>query len=100
MAKNVGENQIHEITLTMPYDLSGQTLTVVYVDDQDHSTTTGGAATGDSTGNDVVITTDLAAQSITPGLYDLEVRYDDSGTTRQLTLDGEEEVYVLDAQSV
>jgi len=99
MSQTIAENQIHIITLTMPFDLSGRTLQVHYVS-RGKGITQGGTATGDVEGADVTITTDLAAEGITPGSYRLEVTYDDSGTHRELALQGTTRIRVHDATAI
>jgi hypothetical protein len=100
MSKKVGENQIHEVTVTMPYDLSGHTLEAQYVSLSDGSVTAGASATGSTEGVQVSFSTDLGAKSIDPGVYDLEVHYDDGGTDRQLQLEGDTVIYIQDANSI
>jgi len=96
----VAEDQIHEVTLTMPFDLSGQNLQLVYVELLGDTTIDGGTANGQAEGNDVTIRTDLQAQGIEPGIYELECKYTDQGTTRELGLEGDDTVTVNDAKSV
>lgn len=103
MAKEIAENQIHELTLTMPFDLTGQTLQLVYVDQSSNATISGATTTGASEGSDVTFSTDLESQGIDPGFYKLEVKYTENNQTRQLGLDemtGDEMVWINDAVSV
>jgi hypothetical protein len=99
MTQRIAENQIHVITLTLPFDLSGRTLQAHYVS-RSGTVTDGGTATGDVEGAEVTITTDLAAQAIMPGSYRLEVTYDDSGTQRELALQGTTRIRVHDAHAI
>lgn len=102
MAKEIGENQIHELTVTCPYDLSGQTLELQYVPKDGGAPISVGSTTGASEGTDVVITADIAANGISSGFYDLEIKYTDGAFTRQLNIDNssEDTIHILDAKSV
>lgn len=99
MPATIGENQIHEVILTPPFDTSGRTIEMHYVA-PDGTVTKGGTAPGAAPDTEVVVMTDLAGQGITPGYYEVEAHYDDLGTLRQLELCGETHVKVLDAETV
>lgn len=96
----IAENQIHEVTLTCPVDLSGHQLEIAYVEMGAPGVTIGGSAGGAGKGSDVSLCTDLAATGVDPGHYELEVRYEDEGVVRALPLEGATIIEITDSQSV
>ena len=88
MADTVGENGLHVIEVeSQSSDLKGSDVTVHYV--RADMRVTGNAQPGVGKGSTMVFVTDFEDKQISPGLWRFEFTRDDSGVTRQVSIEGE-----------
>jgi hypothetical protein len=98
MAKEIPENQIHEIDVEYLHDLTGRDLTVHYV--QHGTVKTGDTISGGAKGETGLFQTDLASADVSAGVWDLEIISDDGSVKRALEINGEDQIDVGDAESI
>lgn len=103
MAETVGENGFHSIEVeSQSDDLKGDDVTVRYV--RGGTKVAGDTQLGVEKGATMIFVTDFEDKQIGPGLWRFEFTRDDSGTTRQVGIDGESRnqraVQVTDAQTI
>lgn len=103
MASSVGENGFHIIEVkSQSDDLLGDEVTAYYV--RGDETIAGDTQTGVAEGQTMIFTTDLAEKGIGPGLWRVQFTRLDSGTQRQIGIEGgsrnQRKVKVTDAGSI